>query len=182
MNNRSAGLIAAAGVSALLVAGCGGTSKSSSTSSTAAVSSSNPYAAAAAKSTTAAAKPVGESVAVTVKHAGKLGTILAVGVKRLTVYMFEGDSAGASSCSGTCAAVWPPVTTDAPPKVSGSASSADIGTITRSDGTTQVTYKGHPLYYFAKDKDSGDAYGQGVKGFGASWYVLAPSGRKVDNS
>jgi predicted lipoprotein with Yx(FWY)xxD motif len=64
----------------------------------------------------------------------------------------------------------------------GAASSADLGTITRSDGTTQVTYKGHPLYFFAKDKDSGDAYGQGVKGFGADWYVLSPSGFKVDNS
>jgi predicted lipoprotein with Yx(FWY)xxD motif len=59
---------------------------------------------------------------------------------------------------------------------------ADVGMITRADGTKQVTYKGHPLYYFARDGDKGDAYGQGVVGFGASWYVLAPSGSKVDNS
>jgi predicted lipoprotein with Yx(FWY)xxD motif len=45
-----------------------------------------------------------------------------------------------------------------------------------------VTYKGHPLYYFIKDKDAGDSYGQGSHAFGASWYVLAPSGKKVDNS
>ena len=45
-----------------------------------------------------------------------------------------------------------------------------------------MTYNGHPLYYFVQDKDAGDAYGQGVKAFGADWYVLSPSGNKVDNS
>ena len=64
----------------------------------------------------------------------------------------------------------------------GGASSGDIGTITRTDGTKQVTYKGHPLYYYVKDKDHGDAYGQGVKSFGAAWYVLGPSGNKIDPS
>ena len=62
------------------------------------------------------------------------------------------------------------------------ASASDLGTITRADGTTQVTYKGHPLYYFVKDKDDGDAYGEGSTAFGAGWYVLSPSGNKVDNS
>ena len=60
--------------------------------------------------------------------------------------------------------------------------SAHLGTITRPDGTTQVTYKGHPLYLFVKDKDDGDAYGEAIKAFGAEWYVLAPSGNKVDVS
>jgi predicted lipoprotein with Yx(FWY)xxD motif len=50
----------------------------------------------------------------------------------------------------------------------------------RSDGTEQVTYKGHPLYFYDDDKDSGDAYGEGSKQFGASWYVLKPNGSKVD--
>jgi predicted lipoprotein with Yx(FWY)xxD motif len=59
---------------------------------------------------------------------------------------------------------------------------AELGTITRSDGTTQVTYKGHPLYLFIKDKDDGDTYGQGIKAFGAAWYTLAPSGNKIDLS
>ena len=45
-----------------------------------------------------------------------------------------------------------------------------------------MTYRGHPLYYFVKDGDAGDAYGAGVKGFGAGWYTLAPSGHKIDNS
>ena len=116
------------------------------------------------------------------KHAGKLGTIVAAGPKKLTVYMFEGDHGASSSCTGACASVWPPVTSTGAATAAGAANSADLGTITRSDGTTQVTYKGHPLYFFAKDKDSGDAYGEGVKGFGADWYVIAPSGAKVDNS
>jgi predicted lipoprotein with Yx(FWY)xxD motif len=118
---------------------------------------------------------------VSAKH-DKLGSILAAGPKKLTVYLFEADKGSASSCSGTCAQVWPPVTTAASATAAGSASSAALGTITRADGTKQVTYKGHPLYYYAKDKDSGDAYGQGVKSFGAPWYVLSPSGSKVDKS
>jgi predicted lipoprotein with Yx(FWY)xxD motif len=120
-------------------------------------------------------------VAVQTKHA-KLGTILAAGPKHLTVYMFEADKGTTSSCNGACASAWPPVTTAGSPTVAGSAVSADLGMITRADGTKQVTYKGHPLYYFDKDGDAGDAYGQGVKAFGADWYVLKPSGSKVDES
>jgi predicted lipoprotein with Yx(FWY)xxD motif len=116
---------------------------------------------------------------VTTKHA-KLGTILAFGPKKLTVYLFEADTIQRSSCTGACASAWPPVT--GKPHAGGGAMAADLGTITRADGTTQVTYKGHPLYTFVKDKDGGDAYGQGVKAFGASWYTLAPSGKKVDKS
>jgi predicted lipoprotein with Yx(FWY)xxD motif len=110
------------------------------------------------------------------------GTILAAGPKRLTVYLFEGDHGSTSACTGTCAQVWPPVTTATAATAAGAAITADLGTITRSDGTRQVTYKGHPLYFYVKDKDDGDAYGQGVHGFGADWYVLKPSGVKVDNS
>ena len=58
---------------------------------------------------------------------------------------------------------------------------SQLGTITRSDGTMQVTYNGHPLYFFAADKDDGDTYGQGSKEFGAGWYVMTPSGNKIDD-
>jgi predicted lipoprotein with Yx(FWY)xxD motif len=94
--------------------------------------------------------------------------------------MFEADKAGKATCSGACASVWPPVTGTG--HATGGAAAVDLGTITRADGATQVTYKGHPLYYFAKDKDGGDSYGQGLNSFGAGWYVLAPSGTKVDKS
>ena len=132
-----------------------------------------------APTTTAASAASGELVVT--KH-GKLGTILAAGPKKLTVYLFEADKGAASSCTGACAKAWPPVTTSGAPTAAGSAVTADLGTITRSDGTKQVTYKGHPLYFFEKDKDAGDAYGQGAKAFGADWYVLKPSGIKVDES
>ncbi|HEV2998290.1 MAG TPA: hypothetical protein VGX16_04225, partial [Solirubrobacteraceae bacterium] len=102
--------------------------------------------------------------------------------KRMTVYLFEGDHGAASACTGACAQVWPPVRTSGAPQASGGTSASQLGTITRADGTKQVTYAGHPLYYFARDGDNGDAYGQGVVGFGSSWYVLAPSGKKVDKS
>jgi predicted lipoprotein with Yx(FWY)xxD motif len=183
MKTRTPGLLAVLGISALLAAGCG-SSKSSSASNASNASPAQPSATtgSATTSTASTTPSAGMGTVVTVKHASKLGTILAAGSKKLTVYMFEGDKSGASSCSGACASVWPPVTTSGAPTVAGVASSADLGTVTRADGTTQITYKGHPLYFFAKDKDAGDAYGQGVHGFGSDWYVLKPSGSKVDNS
>jgi predicted lipoprotein with Yx(FWY)xxD motif len=96
--------------------------------------------------------------------------------------MFAADKGSTSNCTGACAAAWPPVIAKASAVASGQAVPADLGTTTRSGGVKQVTYKGHPLYYFIKDKDDGDSYGQGAHAFGADWYVLAPSGQKVDNS
>ncbi len=170
--------VAATGV-ALLIAGCGGSGTTTSTTAPSAAATNAAQTEAATTSTTAA--PTTPGVVVVTKH-GKLGTILAAGGKRLTVYLFEGDKGTTSSCTGGCAKVWPPVTTGASPTVGGSANTADIGTTTRQDGSKQVTYKGHPLYFYAKDGDSGDAYGQGISSFGADWYVVAPSGNKVDES
>jgi predicted lipoprotein with Yx(FWY)xxD motif len=177
-------------VTAAVVAGCGSSSSSSSSSAAPAASASS----STSSSTTAAASSGGgyggygnksaaatSAAAVTVTtKSNKLGTILAAGPKQLTVYLFEGDKGMSSTCSGPCASVWPPVS--GKPAPAGKAQAGNLGTVKRSDGSTQVTYKGHPLYYFAKDKDGGDAYGQGINGFGASWYVLAPSGTKVDKS
>jgi predicted lipoprotein with Yx(FWY)xxD motif len=118
---------------------------------------------------------------VTTKH-NKLGTVLAAGSKKLTVYLFEADTGSASTCAGTCASVWPPVTTSGQPQAGGQTVASDLSTIARADGIKQVLYNGHPLYYYAKDGDAGDAYGAGIKSFGAGWYVLAPSGKKIDNS
>jgi predicted lipoprotein with Yx(FWY)xxD motif len=112
----------------------------------------------------------------------KLGTVLATGPKMRTVYLFEADKDGASACIGACARVWPPVATTGSPKAGGSAVAADLGTITRADGTMQVTYNGHPLYLYSKDMDASDTYGQGLKSFGADWYMLKPSGSKLDTS
>jgi predicted lipoprotein with Yx(FWY)xxD motif len=165
--------LGATAVAALaLLAGCG---SSSSTSSSASAPASTPT-----KSTAATTTPAASSgVALETKH-GKLGTILAAGPKHLTVYMFEADKGTTSSCTGACAKVWPPVTSEGKPTASGAAASADLGTTMRSDGTEQVTYHGHPLYFYDDDKDAGDAYGQGSKAFGAGWYVLKPDGSKLE--
>jgi predicted lipoprotein with Yx(FWY)xxD motif len=157
---------------ALVVAGCGSSGKTST----------SPAAGGGAygRSTTSAASTATPAALITTKHAGKLGTVLASGSKRLTVYLFEADKPGSSSCMGACTSVWPPVTGS--PKALGNAMSADLGTTTRPDGTKQVTYKGHPLYRYVKDKDNGDTYGEGIKSFGAGWYALSPSGNKIDLS
>jgi predicted lipoprotein with Yx(FWY)xxD motif len=164
------------------IAGCGSSSSSSNApaasgtpASSTPASSSSGY---GAPSTTPAATT--SSVVLTTKQAKKLGTVLAAGTKRMTVYLLTADKGGKSTCAGQCVSIWMPVTGTA--TTSGGAISADLGTTTRADGTKQITYKGHPLYYFSKDGDAGDAYGQGIKSFGGDWYVLAPSGNKVDKS
>ena len=169
-----------AAVALAVLAGCGSSSNSSSTSNGSAATptqaAATPSTASNAAATTSAS---GAGVVITVKH-GKPGTILAAGPKRMTVYLFEGDKGSTSSCTGACASAWPPVTTTAAATGAGAVNAAMISTTTRPDGSKQVTYHGHPLYFFTQDKDAGDAYGQGVKAFGADWYVLAPSGNKVD--
>jgi predicted lipoprotein with Yx(FWY)xxD motif len=161
----------------LLAAACGSSSSSSSSGSAGGSTSSS----ASGGSTSGASASGGSAVQVSTKH-GKLGTILAAGPKHMTVYLFEADKGSKSSCSGACAQAWPPVTTPGMPVTGGSAAAADLGTATRPGGAEQVTYNGHPLYYFIKDKDDGDSYGQGAHAFGGDWYALAPSGKKVDNS
>jgi predicted lipoprotein with Yx(FWY)xxD motif len=177
--------VAAAISAASLAAGCGSSSSSSTATTTPAQSSATqstaaPAAASPAYPASSTSAAAAAPVLITTKS-NKLGTILAAGAKQRTVYLFEADKPGQSACSGACTQVWPPVTAAAA-KSGGGAMAADLGTIARSDGTKQVTYKGHPLYLFARDGDKSDAYGQGVKGFGASWYVLSPSGSKVDHS
>jgi predicted lipoprotein with Yx(FWY)xxD motif len=98
------------------------------------------------------------------------------------VYLWAKDTSGMSACSGACAGAWPPVTTTGTATAAGSAKASDLGTITRSDGTKQVTYDGHPLYYFSGDSGSGTAAGQGNDGFGAKWWLVGPSGSDVTTS
>jgi predicted lipoprotein with Yx(FWY)xxD motif len=111
---------------------------------------------------------------------GKLGTFL-VGGNGRTLYLFEKDKTSKSTCTGQCAQFWPPLLTSGKPKAAGKAKASLFGTTKRSDGKVQVTYKGHPLYYFSQDTKPGDTMGEGFNAFGAKWYVLAPSGKKIDN-
>jgi predicted lipoprotein with Yx(FWY)xxD motif len=108
----------------------------------------------------------------------KLGMILTDGQGR-TLYLFKKDTKRVSNCSGACATAWPPVTTRGTP-VAGTGLTARLaGTITRSDGTMQVTYGGHPLYRFVQDRAPGDVNGQDLTAFGATWYVVGANGAQI---
>jgi predicted lipoprotein with Yx(FWY)xxD motif len=98
------------------------------------------------------------------------------------IYLWAKDGKNSSACTGACASAWPPVPATGKVTASGSAVSSDLGTITRSDGTKQVTYDGHPLYYFAGDSGPGQANGQGSDNFGAKWWLVSPSGADVTGS
>jgi predicted lipoprotein with Yx(FWY)xxD motif len=98
------------------------------------------------------------------------------------VYLWVKDTGTTSTCSGACAGAWPPVTAAGPVTASGSAVASDLGTTARSDGTKQVTYDGHPLYYYAGDSAAGMASGQGSDSFGAKWWLVSPSGSDVTAS
>jgi predicted lipoprotein with Yx(FWY)xxD motif len=95
------------------------------------------------------------------------------------LYLWTPDTKTQSMCSGACATAWPPLTAKAAPTAGTGATASDLGTISRSDGTKQITYDGHPLYYFAGDKAAGQTNGEGSNGFGAPWYLVAPSGQQI---
>jgi predicted lipoprotein with Yx(FWY)xxD motif len=101
-----------------------------------------------------------------------LGSFL-VDSKGVTLYIFTNDTPGTSNCNAGCTSNWPPFLTSGAPTAGDGVTAAMLGTTTRSDGTTQVTYNGWPLYYFAGDKAAGDTNGEGKAG---SWYVMTPAG------
>jgi predicted lipoprotein with Yx(FWY)xxD motif len=97
----------------------------------------------------------------------------------LALYIFTPDAAapGTSTCNGDCATNWPPLVVDDIADVAaGTGVTRELGTVTRDDGTTQVTLGGNPLYYFAADSAAGDVKGQGV---GGVWFLAAPDGTGV---
>jgi predicted lipoprotein with Yx(FWY)xxD motif len=113
-------------------------------------------------------------------HKSSLGPIL-VDAQGKTLYLFEADKNGKSACSGPCATAWPPLLSNGAPQAAAGATASLIGTTARRDGGSQVTYAGHPLYYFVGDKAAGDVTGQGIDQFGAKWYVVGKDGKKIDN-
>jgi predicted lipoprotein with Yx(FWY)xxD motif len=152
-------LIAGAIAATMLAAACGGSSPSSAASSPSPSAAASP----AATGTTIAAST------------SKLGQILVDG-KGMTVYLFVVDTSTTSTCYTSCASIWPPVLTTGAPQAGAGATASLLGTTTRTDGKVEVTYAGHPLYYFVQDKAAGDTTGQGINGFGGLWWVLTPSG------
>ena len=150
--------------SALLATAC---------SSAATASSSSPSSAPAAGSS-ASASTTGTVIST---QAGSAGTFLTDGGR--AVYLWAKDGMNMSACTGACASAWPAVPATGTLTATGGAQASDLGTITRSDGTKQVTYDGHALYFFAGDSAAGQTTGQGSDSFGAKWWLVAPSGAQI---
>jgi predicted lipoprotein with Yx(FWY)xxD motif len=161
---------------ALLAAGCGSSSTNAASGSTSSKSSGGYGYGAPAKSATTTAPATGS--ATISSRMTSLGQILVDG-NGMTIYLFEKDKGTTSMCDSSCARFWPPVTTSGAPKAGSGVIAAKLGTTKRADGTTEVTYNGHPLYLYAGDKSAGDVTGQGLNAFGALWYVLSPTGQAI---
>jgi predicted lipoprotein with Yx(FWY)xxD motif len=172
MKNWMAAAACAAGI-ALAATAC--SSGSGSTGTAAPAASSATAQASGAASSSAAVITIGLA-----SVSGIDGKFLASGQGR-TMYLWEADKSSTSTCSGACAATWPPVITTGTPMAGSGIEQSLLGMSKRSDGTEQVTYNGHPLYYFAADTGAGMAKGQGSKEFGADWYVVNAKGSKIDN-
>ncbi|HEX3540234.1 MAG TPA: hypothetical protein VHT75_07275 [Acidimicrobiales bacterium] len=161
--------MSAIGGVALLATACGGSSSGRYGSS------------AAPTATTAPAAPAQTATTVDLGTT-KLGSILVDGQGR-SLYLFEADKANASACtSAGCVAEWPPLLAGGTPQVGAGLAAQQLGTTTRADGAHQVTYSGHPLYYFAGDTTPGVTAGQGLNDNGGLWYVVRTDGTALDNS
>ena len=167
------------GILALAIAltGCGGSPGASSTSSGA--TSPGPAASSSASSSASGTASSSASAAELKTASSSVGERV-VAANGKTVYVFTKDvkGSGKSACTGGCAASWPAVTTtSATPAVDGVGGT--IGTIPTADGKMQITINGMPIYFYSKDEDSGDTYGQGV---GGVWFMVSPSGSMLTPS
>jgi predicted lipoprotein with Yx(FWY)xxD motif len=128
--------------------------------------------ASATPASSAAAPATGSAAVVNVGQNSTLGSFL-VDSKGMTLYLFTKDTPNTSNCYGSCAAIWPPLLTSGSPVAGAGVTASLLGTTKRTDGTTQVTYNGWPLYYYASDKAAGDTTGENVQGV---WFVITPAG------
>jgi len=185
-------ILALLAVAAVAVAGCGsGSGYSGSTSTIESASSENTGGSGSRyggssesenKSASAESTPGAESGAAVVSLGSvqKLGMVL-VDSNGMTLYDFHKDKGTTSSCYGACAGVWPPLLTEGDPQVGNGATASKLGTTARKDGTTQVTYAGHPLYTHVADKKPGEANGNDIDDFGAEWYALQGNGEEPED-
>jgi predicted lipoprotein with Yx(FWY)xxD motif len=164
--------VAAVGL-ATAVGACGNSSKS--TSSSAAAPGGSGQAAASANGASAAK---GKGVSVSLRTV-KIGKVL-TGPNGHTVYLFMKDKGKKSACYGKCAKVWSPLMTSGKPQAGKGLKASLLSTSKRTDGMMQVTYGGHPLYYYEDDKKPGTTKGEGSKEFGAEWYVVGANGKKIE--
>jgi predicted lipoprotein with Yx(FWY)xxD motif len=173
------------GTAAMLVAGCASKKSASSSTPTAAASATAaaaPASAAPASAAPASAVAGGSGAAVapagpaTVSaQLGALGSYLTDGSGK-SLYLYTPDTSTKSTCYGQCIAFWPALLTTGAPMAGTGATAGMLGTTPRTDGTTQVTYNGHPLYYFKGDKAAGDTSGQGKA---ETWYLVTPAGTQI---
>jgi predicted lipoprotein with Yx(FWY)xxD motif len=162
----------------LILAACGSASGSGTSPTATAAPTATPTPVATptpAPTPVPATAPPAAGTTVSLRSVGNLGQIL-VGANGKTVYAFLADTGTTSTCNGSCAQNWPPVTTTGTPHATGGVSQALLGTSKRADGATQVTYHGHPLYYFIADSGPGMANGEGLNAFGALWEVVTAAG------
>jgi predicted lipoprotein with Yx(FWY)xxD motif len=111
-------------------------------------------------------------------HSSRYGVALFDG-RGFVLYAFTKDARGKSTCSGACAAAWPPYVVKQQPSAGGGVSQTLLGTTRRADGSMQVTYGGRPLYYYIGDRSPGQILCQNVREYGGLWLLVRPSGRLV---
>lgn len=121
----------------------------------------------------------GETDATVTTSDSEFGEIL-TDAEGMTLYMFEPDEGGGeSTCTDDCAEAWPPLTVEGEPTVGSALDEGMLSTTERDDGSTQVVYNGHPLYYFAQDEAPGDTNGQGANDV---WWVLGTDGEPIQEA
>ncbi|MFJ8308986.1 MULTISPECIES: hypothetical protein [unclassified Streptomyces] len=163
-------------VLALAVSGCGGSGTSSTPSSTPTPSATSSSSGSSAGGSSA--QPGADTLSTA--KADKVGTVV-VDNKGFVLYRFDQDTAkptSKSNCYGTCATLWPPALATGSVNVKGIDKSL-VGTVTRADGSKQLTLAGWPLYRYSKDDQPHEAYGQGVAG---TWFAATPTGAKAASS
>lgn len=187
---RAGALVAVAAAAAFLVAGCSASSSAAGGGATTAPAGGGTATAAPAAATDAGGggyeysrTDATAAPAATAEAGGGAGGAVGLatdasagpfltGENGMTLYIFTKDGPGKTVCYDQCAVNWPPFTLEAGETVTAAAGiSGAFGTITRSDGSTQVTYRDLPLYYYVADRNAGDVTGQGV---GGVWFVAAP--------
>jgi predicted lipoprotein with Yx(FWY)xxD motif len=131
-------------------------------------------------STTKPQHTIASASAISVAQTSLGGTL--VDANGRTLYLFEGDRPNVSTLSAAGQAVWPPFTAATTPRALNGTLAGRIGTVAQAVGAAQVTYNGHPLYYYVGDHNPGQTSGQGLNQFGALWYVLGPKGNAVTSS
>jgi predicted lipoprotein with Yx(FWY)xxD motif len=125
-----------------------------------------------------AAPSMGQQRSTVGAHPSSYGTILFDG-RGFVLYAFTRDLRGRSACSGACAKAWPPYLVHGRVFAAAGAKARLLGMARRSDGTTQATYAGRPLYYYVGDRKPGQILCQDVSEFGGRWLVVRPSGKLV---